>query len=139
MLEGSRAVIPRLADCSSGRTEMEFSEPGLAASGCALAAVENANIAAKGMHQLSRLARISFMTGSLKGIQTGFKAAQLRTGRNEERLVPAIPLRPGAILVFLAHLAEVHRSCGKGLPARVPTFKGAGLGRYIDAIRRSRD
>ena len=71
-------MIPRLADCSSGRTEMEFSEPGLAASGCALAAVENANIAAKGMHQLSRLARISFMTGSLKGIQTGFKAARIQ-------------------------------------------------------------
>src|SRR5690242_2263081 len=78
MLEGSRVVIPRLADCSSGSTD--FCEPALATSGCALAAAETvnipANIAANRMRLRRELPRMSFMEASLKGIRAGFKAAQ---------------------------------------------------------------
>src|SRR5262245_51113274 len=82
MLEGSRVIILRLADCSNARTVNGFPESDLAESGCAVAAVEKANspvaIAAKRMRQRIGFSRTSFMGAILERIRSGFKAAQFK-------------------------------------------------------------
>src|SRR5690348_6145596 len=75
MLEGSRVVMPRLADCSSGRTVADLSESRLAESACACDAAENANapikVAASDKHR-QREERC-FIRASLRGIPPAFK------------------------------------------------------------------
>src|ERR1035437_190183 len=79
MLEGSRVVMPRLADCSSGRTEIGFCEPGLAASACDCAAIEPDNAPINVAPSSKRWPRgqliLGFIHASMERIPSGFKIA----------------------------------------------------------------
>ncbi len=86
--------MPRLADCSSGRTEMGFCVPCLAASACACAAIEpdNAptNVAPSSRRWPSGQLILGFIHASMERIPSGFKAAISSPIRSQIQIQPPV-------------------------------------------------
>src|SRR5690242_2120246 len=106
MVEGSRVVMPRLADCSNGRTGVGFCEPDFASSFCALAVVGRANvtinIAPNRMRHVRGVPGTSFMDDSLKKSELDSRAEPHSRQAEENQNSPERPdtngrsaVRPG--------------------------------------------